>query len=119
MGRGESPGYLFEGDLTELPFKMAENFLSNSENKDKLNEYLAKKLLELHQSDQMLVATYKNTFLVSQTSRILWGEFQDWYLILCNEKDLQKNVKQKMKMTKINKPGIGIFVAQLSGTQSS
>ena len=68
MGRGEGPGYLFEGDLTELPFKMAENFLSNSENKDKLNEYLAKKLLELHQSDQMLVATYKNTSLVSQTS---------------------------------------------------
>ena len=68
MGRGEGPGYLFEGDLTERPFKMAENFLSNSENKDKLNEYLAKKLLELHQSDQMLVAMYKNTSLVSQTS---------------------------------------------------
>ena len=32
------------------------------------NEYLAKKLLELHQSDQMLVATYKNTSLVSHSS---------------------------------------------------
>ena len=39
MGRGEGPGYLFKGDFTELPFKMADNFLSNNENKDKLNEY--------------------------------------------------------------------------------
>ena len=68
MARGEAPEYLFEGDFTELPFKMAEQFLSNSENKDKLNEYLAKKLLELHQGDQMLVVTYKNTSLVSQPS---------------------------------------------------
>ena len=43
MGRGQAPVYLFEGDFTELPFKMAEHFLRNSENKHKLNEYLAKK----------------------------------------------------------------------------
>ncbi len=66
--RGQGPRYSFEGDLTELPFKMAENFLSNSENKDEMNQYLAKKLLEFHQSYQLLVATYKNTSLVSQTS---------------------------------------------------
>ena len=49
--RGEGSQYLLEGDSTELPFKMAESFLSNSKNKDKLNEYLAGKLLELHQGN--------------------------------------------------------------------
>ena len=69
LGRGEGSKYSFEGDSTEIPFKMAGNILSNSENKDILNEYLATKLLELyHQSDQMLVATHKNTSLASRTS---------------------------------------------------
>ena len=59
---------MYEGDSTEIPFKMAESFLRNSENKNRLNEYLAEKLLELHQSDQMLVVTYKNTSLTSEPS---------------------------------------------------
>ena len=66
--RGEGSQYLFEGDSTEIPFKMADTLLKSSENKDKLNEYLATKLLELHQGDQILVVTYKNTALTSQPS---------------------------------------------------
>ena len=66
--RGESSHYLFEGDSTEIPFKMADSFPKSSENKNKLNEYLATKLLELHQGDQILVVTYKNIALTSQPS---------------------------------------------------
>ena len=36
--------------------------------KKKLNEYLASKLLQLHQDDQIFVVTYKNTAITSQTS---------------------------------------------------
>ena len=57
-----------EGNSTEIPFEMADSFLKSSENKNKLNEYLATKLLELHQGDQILVVTYKNTTLTSQPS---------------------------------------------------
>ena len=48
-GRGEGSHYLFEGDSTEIPFKMADSFLENNDNKNNLYEYLSKKLLELHQ----------------------------------------------------------------------
>ena len=57
-----------EGNSTEIPFEMADSFLKSSENKNKLNEYLATKLLELHQGDQILVVTYKSTTLMSQLS---------------------------------------------------
>ena len=59
---------MFEGDSTKIPFKMADSFLKSSKDKNKLNEYLATKLLELHQDDQIFVATYKNTALTSQPS---------------------------------------------------
>ena len=40
---------------------MAEAFLKNNQNKNKLNKYLSLKLLELHQGDQIMTATCKNT----------------------------------------------------------
>ena len=52
---------LFEGDSTKIPYKMAESFLKSDQNENKLNKYLPLKLLKLHQSDQILIATYKNT----------------------------------------------------------
>ena len=42
--RGEGSQYLFEGDSTKIPFKMADSFLKSSENKNELNEYLATKI---------------------------------------------------------------------------
>ena len=45
---------------------MTQNFLSDNENKDKFNEYWARKLLELHQNEQMLVVTYDKTDFTSQ-----------------------------------------------------
>ena len=67
-GRGESSWYLFEGDSTEIPYKMAESFLKNNQNNNQLNDYLSLKLLELHQGDQTMIATYKNTSLSSPSS---------------------------------------------------
>ena len=37
---------------------MAETFLKNYQNKNKLKKYLSLKLLELHQGDQIMIATY-------------------------------------------------------------
>ena len=62
-GRGEGSQYLFEGDSTEIPYKMAESFLKNNQNNNKLNKYLSLKLHELHQGDQIMIATYRNTSL--------------------------------------------------------
>ena len=45
-GRGEGSQNLFEGDSTEIPYKMTESFLKNNQNKNELNEYLSFKLLE-------------------------------------------------------------------------
>ena len=59
-GRGEGSQYLFEGDSTEIPYKMAESFLKNNQNKNELNKYLSFKLLEFHQGDQTMIATYRN-----------------------------------------------------------
>ena len=67
-GRGESSWYLFEGDSTEIPYKMAESFLKNNQNNNQLNDYLSLKLLELHQGDQTMIVTYKNTSLSSPSS---------------------------------------------------
>ena len=67
-GRGEGSNYLFEGDSTEIPFKMADCFLKNNDNKNNLYEYLATKLLELYQGDQIMITTYRNTTLCSQSA---------------------------------------------------
>ena len=60
-GREEGSQYLFEGDSTEMLYKMAESFLKNNQNWKELNHYLSLKLLELHQGDQIMIATYRNT----------------------------------------------------------
>ena len=39
-GRGEGSQYLSEEDSTEIFYKMAESFLKNNQNKNKMNEYL-------------------------------------------------------------------------------
>ena len=47
---------------------MAESFLKNNQNKNELNEYLSLPLLELHQGDQIMIATYRNTSPSSPSS---------------------------------------------------
>ena len=64
-GKGDGSKYSFEGDFTEIPLRMADKSLRNSENKNQLNEYLAKKLLELHQGHRLMVVSHRNTALLS------------------------------------------------------
>ena len=80
LDTGEGSQYLFEGDFTEISYKMAESFLQNNQNKNKMNKYLSLKLLELHQGDQIMIATYRNTSLSS--------------LSFCSELDIQVFVRQ-------------------------
>ena len=67
--RGKGSQYLFEEGSTEIPFKVADSFLKSSENENKLNGHLATKLLELHQGDQILLVTYKNSFLMEFSAK--------------------------------------------------
>ena len=60
-GWGEGSQYLFEGDSTEISYKMANDFLKSNQNKNKLNKYLPLKLLEFYHGDQTMIATYRNT----------------------------------------------------------
>ena len=55
--REEGSQYLFEVDSTDI----AESFLKNNENKNKLKKYLSLKLPKLHHYDQIMIATYRNT----------------------------------------------------------
>ena len=45
---GDGLQYLFEGDSTKIPYKMAGSFLKSDLNENKLNKYLPLKLLKLH-----------------------------------------------------------------------
>ena len=47
---------------------MAESFLKKKKNKSELNKYLSLKLLQIHRSDQIMIATYRKTSLSSPSS---------------------------------------------------
>ena len=55
---------MFDDD-TDIPKDMIDNILRNSQNKYNLNELLSKKIIDLHQSTNNMVATYKDTVLCS------------------------------------------------------
>ena len=55
---------MFDDD-TDTPQDMTDNFLINSQNKNNLNEFLSKKIIDLHQSTKYMTATYKDTVLCS------------------------------------------------------
>ena len=67
-GKGEGSQYLFQGYSTDIFYKMAVSFLKNNQNNNKMNEYLCFKLLELHQDNRIMIATYRNTSLSSPSS---------------------------------------------------
>ena len=47
---------MFDDD-TDIPKDMIDNILRNSQNKYNLNEFLSKKIIDLHQSTKNMVAT--------------------------------------------------------------
>lgn len=63
--RGSGSMFAFEGDDTVIPSNMEQTFMKESNNKNQLNEYLAKKLIEVHQGPKLLIATWKDTILCS------------------------------------------------------
>ena len=58
-------------DDTDIPQDMIDNFLRNSQNKINLNEFLSKKIIDLHQSTKYMVATYKDKVLCSTSIKTL------------------------------------------------
>ena len=57
-------------DDTELPDDMVGTFTTNNDNKNALNEYLAKKLIDLHQGSKLIITTFKNSVLCSSNTDI-------------------------------------------------
>ena len=55
---------MFDDDA-DIPQDMIDNFLRNIQDKNNLNEFLSKKIIDLHQSTKYMVATYKDTVLCS------------------------------------------------------
>ena len=62
--RGAGTTLLFDSN-TEIPTDMTDNFLRNSENKNNLNEFLAKQIIDMHQEPKVIIATYRDTVLCS------------------------------------------------------
>ena len=63
--RGTGSMFVFEGDNTPIPNNMEQTFMKKSKKKNELNEYLARKLIEIHSGTQVLIATWKDTVLCS------------------------------------------------------
>ena len=57
--------FAFDGDDTPVPNNMQQTFMKESLNKNRLNEYLSRKLIELHTGPQLLIATLKDKVLCS------------------------------------------------------
>ena len=59
-------GSFFEfTDTTKIPSNFQKDFLKVSYNKDHLYQYLGRKFIEIHSSDQILVVTYNDSVLTS------------------------------------------------------
>ena len=61
---------MFDDDA-DIPQDMIDNFLRNIQDKNNLNEFLSKKIIDLHQSTKYMVATYKDTVLCSASIETL------------------------------------------------
>ena len=66
--RGSGSLFIFSDD-TKIPTNFQDDFLKNSANESELYQYLARKFVELHSSeDQVLVATYRSSILTTVTN---------------------------------------------------
>ena len=62
--RGQGSRFFFDGD-TPLPKTLGNDFLLNSQNKNDLNEFRAQKFIQLHNTPNILIVTYRDPVLVS------------------------------------------------------
>ena len=88
--RGSGSMFVFEGDHTPIPNNMEQTFMKESKNKDKLNEYLAKKLISLHEGSQLMVATWKDTVLSSFNAEPLAQS--DTNIIKCQSEEADQRI---------------------------
>ena len=88
--RGTGSMFVFEGDDTPVPNNMEQTFMKESKNKNASNEYLAKKLIELHSGSQLLVATLKDTVVCSFDSEPL--EHSDISITKCQSEEADQRI---------------------------
>ena len=94
--------FVFEGDDTPVPNDKDQPFMKEIKNKNALNENLAKKLIELHNGAQLLVATLEDTVISSFDSEPL--EHSD-----ISENQTSENVSRK----KLIKESFAMFFISL------
>ena len=87
--RGSGSIFAFDGN-TDLPTDMVNNFLKNSQNKNNLNEFLAKEIMEMHHGPKLLVATYKNSVLYSSSTEPL--DLQEFSIFNCQSKEADQRL---------------------------
>ncbi len=88
--RGTGSMFVFEGDDTPVPNNMAQTFMKESNNKNTLNEYLAKKLIEIHKGPQLLVTTLKDNVLCSFDAEPL--EQSDVSITKCQSEEADQRI---------------------------
>ena len=66
-GRGMGSRLVFGND-TPLPRNMQDDFLKNIQNKNDLNEFLAKQFIQMHTGPKLITVSYKETAVCSPPS---------------------------------------------------
>ena len=80
---------MFDND-NDIPQAMIDNFLRNSQNKNNVNEFLSKKIIDLHKSTKYMVATYKDTVLCSTSIETL--DSHDISITQCQSKEADQRL---------------------------
>ena len=88
--RGTGSMFVLEGDDTPVPSNMEQTFMKESKSKNALNEYLAKKLIEVHKGTQHLVITLKDTVLCSFDAESL--EQSEFFITKCQSEEADQRI---------------------------
>ena len=89
--RGKGSRFFFDGD-TPLPKTLGNDFLLNSENKNDLYEFLAQKFIQLHNTPNILIVTYRDTVLVSSNSELLSLDIQGISINDCQSEEEDQRI---------------------------
>ena len=105
--KSQGTGTMFDND-NDIPQDMIDNFLRNSQNKNNAikltsygefikrknnaNEFLSKKIIDLHKSTKYMVATYKDTVLCSTSIETL--DSHDISITHCQSEEAEQQLIQ-------------------------
>ena len=84
-------GSFFDGD-TPLPKTLGNDFLLNSQNKNDLNEFLAQKFIQLHNTPNILTVTYRDAVLVSPNAELLSLDIQGISINDCQSEEEDQRI---------------------------